>query len=131
MSEKQTVLVVEDDAEARDALAATLEDAGFEVLQADEGLKALQIINARPKLDALYTDINLSPPVPDGWDVADAFRVFYHDAPVIYASGFSPQHIRRVPDSMFFPKPCRPTEITRALKILLGVVFPEGAQAGW
>ncbi|KAA2234848.1 response regulator [Salinarimonas soli] len=111
------VLIVEDDDETRDALSYDLQEAGFTVFAARSGAEAIAIINERPKINVLFTDVEFGMP-PDGWDVADAFRVFYKESPVIYASGYSPTQVRRVPGSMYFPKPYRPSIIRGAILTL-------------
>ena len=109
-----TVLVVEDEAEILEAVCHDFREAGLQVLEARNGIEALAIINERPSFDALFTDIVLGSG-PDGWDVADAFRVFYKDKPVVYASAYSPAQVRRVPNSLYCPKPYRPSTVRRAI----------------
>ncbi len=41
-----TVLIVEDDADLRDALCATVQLAGFDVAAAEDGQQALQMLDA-------------------------------------------------------------------------------------
>lgn len=58
-----TVLVVEDDAETRDALVGVLREAGFPVLASDEGRKALELASVmRPAVVVL----DLTMPGMDG-----------------------------------------------------------------
>jgi len=121
-----TFLVVEDDAEILEATCHDFRAAGLQVLGARNGIEALAIINKRPQLDALFTDIALGPG-PDGWDVADAFRVFYKDKAVVYASAYSPAQVRRVPNSLYCPKPYRPSTVRGAISKLSLVLVPEAA----
>jgi CheY-like chemotaxis protein len=61
-----TVLLVEDDVDVREAVADTLEDAGYRVLSARHGLEALELLrggNMRPCVILL----DLMMPVMDGW----------------------------------------------------------------
>ncbi|WP_457093986.1 response regulator [Microvirga sp. P5_D2] len=53
------VLVVEDDPFVREMALAGLEEAGFEVVEAAGGEKALRLLQAGIVVDALLTDIRL------------------------------------------------------------------------
>jgi CheY-like chemotaxis protein len=64
---RKTVMLVEDDDDARDALAALLEEADYQVLQAPNGAEALRILEARPgSCDIILLDLMM--PVMNGWD---------------------------------------------------------------
>ncbi|MBQ0784036.1 MAG: response regulator, partial [Amphritea sp.] len=52
------VLVVEDDADLREALVDTLELAGFEYLEAESAEKALEVIAEYP-VDMVVSDVNM------------------------------------------------------------------------
>lgn len=115
-----TILLVEDDALVRMFIVEELRDAGFHVVEASSGAAALAVLNANTPLDALFTDIRLGAG-PDGWDVAEAFRAVHADKPVIYASGYTPGGLRKVPGGVFICKPYQASDIRRALHELLGV----------
>jgi CheY-like chemotaxis protein len=53
------VLVVDDEAMVRDVLAGQLEDAGFDVLLAEDGAGALGLIAAGDAVDILVTDLSM------------------------------------------------------------------------
>ena len=60
-------MVVEDDADALDAIATILEDAGYDVLQARNGREALQRLNdCAGRCDLILLDLLM--PVMNGWD---------------------------------------------------------------
>lgn len=66
-SQHKSILVVEDDLQALEALADLLESSGYEVERAQNGREALDVLgssNARPCLILL----DLSMPVMDGWE---------------------------------------------------------------
>ena len=66
-SEKRVVLVVEDDADARDAITAILGDAGYDALGAANGLEALgQLGDQKGRCDLILLDLLM--PVMNGWD---------------------------------------------------------------
>jgi CheY-like chemotaxis protein len=65
------VLVVDDDASARDLLRRTLERAGFKVIEAEDGLGAIDLMRTnRP----LVVVLDLGMPAPDGFQVLDLIR---------------------------------------------------------
>ena len=64
-----TVLVVEDDADVRGSLAAVLESQGYDVVEAEHGREALEILSGDPLRFCLIV-LDLFMPVMDGW----AFR---------------------------------------------------------
>jgi two-component system chemotaxis response regulator CheY len=53
------VLIVEDDADTREALAAALSDAGFLVEQAGDGAQALARSSAGKRIDVILLDVHL------------------------------------------------------------------------
>ena len=66
-----TVLIVDDDAAARDLLSATLKGSGYRLVHAASGAEALQLARTlRP--DAITLDVMM--PKPDGWEVLSALK---------------------------------------------------------
>jgi CheY-like chemotaxis protein len=55
----ETVLVVEDDEAVRGHTVELLRELGYEVLQAAKGEEALQILEQRPSMSLLFTDVGL------------------------------------------------------------------------
>ena len=120
MNATGSILVVEDEPLILDVIQDELMDYGFDVLPAQSGAEALAIINQRPAIAALMTDIMLGKG-PDGWSVAEAFRSVYPTAPVVYVSGYVPGATRKVPGGVFFNKPYRLAVVAATLKALLVV----------
>jgi CheY-like chemotaxis protein len=110
-----TVLVVEDEYMVRLAIARYLEDAGWRVLEAGTAEQAIAIGMSETPVDVLFTDIQLDSH-GCGWDVADAFRGARPDIAVVYASGNSSDHFRRVPGSLFFDKPYSASDVVEACR---------------
>jgi CheY-like chemotaxis protein len=65
------VLVVDDDASIRELLSTALEDDGYEVVPAINGLDALSVVD-RWKPDVIVLDLMM--PVMDGWTFAKRLR---------------------------------------------------------
>jgi CheY-like chemotaxis protein len=64
------VLVVEDDADIREAVATALELEGFHVFVAENGLSALERLKAMPHPSLILADLMM--PVMDGWQLIAA-----------------------------------------------------------
>jgi CheY-like chemotaxis protein len=64
------VLVVEDDDDIRDVVASALEAEGFQVYQADTGVRALELLREIPHPSLILADLMM--PVMSGWDLIKA-----------------------------------------------------------
>ncbi len=80
-----TILVVEDDAALSEALAETLEMAGYRVLSADNGQAALQILETEP-VSLIVSDINM--PRMDGQALLKRVRQQYPDVPMVLMTAY-------------------------------------------
>jgi signal transduction histidine kinase len=67
-----TVLVVEDDADIRDSLAAVLEDEGLAVSTAQHGAEALRMLRSGPLPSVVLLDLMM--PVMNGWELVQRMR---------------------------------------------------------
>jgi CheY-like chemotaxis protein len=65
-----TVLVVDDDAEIRQALAELLEDEEYAVMLAANGKEALELVSTGKRPDVILLDVMM--PVMDGWHFLSA-----------------------------------------------------------
>src|SRR4051812_4780542 len=85
MSATCSILVVEDDAGVRTALADALDLEGFEVRLAANGRDALGVLG-RWRPDLILTDLDM--PIMDGWSLRDELRrrADLADIPVIVLS---------------------------------------------
>src|ERR671933_1253799 len=71
MSAPTRVLVVDEDSTIRDVIALALSDAGYEVIEANDGAAALALVRQRPP-DVILLDMRM--PIMDGWEFAQAYR---------------------------------------------------------
>lgn len=111
------VLLVEDNADAREALRALLELDGYGVEAAPDGLRALEIVRDKNP-DIALIDIGL--PGVDGYEVARRIRDLSVPQPRLIAlTGYSqPEDRRRAQEAGFdahLVKPVDPAELTRVL----------------
>jgi two-component system chemotaxis response regulator CheY len=71
MSDAKTILTVDDSRTMRDMLMMTLKDAGYDVVQAEDGEDGLEKLAER-RPDAIITDINM--PKLDGFGFIEKVR---------------------------------------------------------
>jgi CheY-like chemotaxis protein len=93
-----SVLIVEDDADIRDAVTAILESEGYTVLTAENGEQALAILERGQPCVVL---LDLMMPVMSGWEFMKAVRENRRldDMPVVVVSAYSERKaegVRRV-----------------------------------
>ena len=69
------VMTVDDSRTMRDMVSYTLKSAGFEVLEAEDGAKALQVLERTP-VDLVITDVNM--PNMDGVTLVRRLRALAH-----------------------------------------------------
>jgi signal transduction histidine kinase len=100
---KGRILFVEDDALVREAVARGLEEAGFEVLVAANGERALAMIEAGLDVDAAFSDI-VMPGRISGIDLAAILRERRPGLPVVLATGYTDQRVT-VPGVQVLAKP--------------------------
>jgi len=103
-----TVLLTEDEANIREALAEYLDSLGLEVLQAEDGADALEVAaKHRGEIDLLVTDLVM--PRMSGPDLAKTLLAERRDLRVIYVSGYTPEAMREYgvtgDDAVFLQKP--------------------------
>lgn len=84
----RTVLLVDDDPDVRETLAAMLEDLGCDVVTAETGLEALEQISGNQRIEILVTDINM--PGMDGRELAQRAKKLRADLHVMLLSGREP-----------------------------------------
>jgi CheY-like chemotaxis protein len=76
-SDRRPILVVEDDEDIRDFVAAVLEHVGYSVVVAPNGALALEMVDREPP-QAILLDMKM--PVMDGWEFARQYHE-HHAAP--------------------------------------------------
>lgn len=107
MENREVILVVEDEPLVRDSIALELEDAGFDVVIADNGDEASFILPKMRRIDLLLTDIRM-PGRINGWVLGDMARCRRPTLPIIYTSAFATQQeATNVEGSLFLEKPYR------------------------
>jgi len=115
-----SVLLVEDEASVRRLSRRALEGAGFRVLEAEDGRRALQLIaDTRP--DVVVSDIVM--PGMSGLELADRIAERYPEVPVLFVSGYADEAVESRPvrsagrDLLW--KPFRPQQLVERVRQLL------------
>jgi CheY-like chemotaxis protein len=112
--ETTVILIVEDEAIIRIATAALLEDAGYTVLEARDADEAVQILESRIDIRAVFTDIRM-PGSIDGLRLAHAIRHRWPPIRLLVTSGLSTPTEEEFPTyARFLRKPYAPRDVLRA-----------------
>ena len=115
----ETVLVVEDEPVLREFITAILQQQGYIILQAGDGIEALQVAQETlAKIDLLLTDM-VMPNGVSGWELANQLRKRRADLKVIFSSGYSEEVIGSEFDlerAWFLPKPYNPQQLARMVR---------------
>jgi two-component system, cell cycle sensor histidine kinase and response regulator CckA len=87
MSETPTILVVDDEETVRAFMRKILMMRGYQVLDAHDGIDALeQITRLGIAVDLLLTDVRM--PRMDGAELAQRLHALYPQTPILYISGY-------------------------------------------
>jgi DNA-binding NtrC family response regulator len=115
-----TILIVEDDNGTREALRAILDDAGYSVLSAENGLRAFESVEAAGATPALIL-LDLTMPVMDGMAFLSQIPAHAQLArvPVIVMSGDSRAPMLRYegPDNVMEVLP-KPIDVSRMMELI-------------
>ncbi|WP_421937334.1 response regulator [Phenylobacterium sp.] len=104
---KPVVLVVEDEPLIRLFASEMMEDAGFEVLQACNATVAIAIMEDRPDVRVVFTDVDM-PGGISGIKLATCIRARWPTIQIVVTSGKPWPADEPVPSNViFFPKPYR------------------------
>jgi CheY-like chemotaxis protein len=117
-----TMLLVEDNETVRNTVKAVLEHMGFQVLEAEDGIEAVEVF--RTNKDAIrFVICDLTMPRMDGWETLAALRKLAPGIPVILASGYDQAQVMAGdhPDrpQAFLHKPYQPAELRKTIRQIL------------
>jgi two-component system cell cycle sensor histidine kinase/response regulator CckA len=126
-----TVLLVEDEDPVRKFGARALRNKGYDVIEAESGEAALEILrNTAGKIDLLITDVVM--PHLDGPGLVREVREICPDIKVIFISGYTEDAFRRRLDNDgnidFLPKPFSLKQLASKVKDVIGAGPSEGGQ---
>ncbi|MEE7459177.1 MULTISPECIES: response regulator [Methylobacteriaceae] len=119
-AEQPVVLLVEDDGLLLMEASDTLAEAGFNVLEAHHADKALTVLEGRPDVGVLMTDVDMPMGSMDGFALARLVAHRWPEIPVLIVSGMGTPGPGDMPEgARFIPKPYAPTMLVRTLKACL------------
>lgn len=134
VASRKRVLVVDDEEDVRDYLTTALEDAGFEVQTASDGLEALNQVRHKPP-DLISLDL-----VMPGHSGAKFFRELQRDKtlcriPVLIVTGHARDELGRTDfeemtmsgPGVYLEKPVKPATYVSAVRKLLGMESMDAA----
>jgi PAS domain S-box-containing protein len=116
----ETILLVEDDVAVRTTTRAILRSWGYNVLEAENGVEALDVWRSRQQgVDLLLTDM-VMPAGVSGLELAERLRAAKPELKVIISSGYSSELVRQGAAALegirYAPKPCPPAELAAAIR---------------
>jgi CheY-like chemotaxis protein len=120
--QRPCVLLVDDYPDAREMYSEYLQYSGFDVIEAGNGLEALQQAVERSP-DIILMDLSL--PVMDGWEATRRLKADQRTAgiPVVALTGHALAGIsegaRRAGCDAFVTKPCLPEDLVKEIRKVL------------
>ncbi len=119
------ILVVDDEVLLRMLATEHFEEAGYEVIEAEDGASALIALEARPDIQAVFTDVQM-PGRPDGFALARTVREISPGCAIVVVSGrAAPQGADLAEGVRFVTKPYWGSEIVAMISGMIG--HPPGA----
>jgi CheY-like chemotaxis protein len=103
------ILVVDDDQAVVEITAEILETLGYDILTAQDGSEAVELLRSNSRISVLFTDIQM--PGIGGKELAEIAVMLRPGIRVIFTSGF------QTPpgNAAFVPKPYRAVDLIRVL----------------
>jgi PAS domain S-box-containing protein len=118
----EAVLVVEDDALVRRYVITQVASLGYATLEAGNAAEALQLIDASPTIDLLFTDVIMPGPM-NGRQLANEAQRRRPALKILYTSGYTENaivhHGRLDPGVLLLAKPYRKAELARMIRTAL------------
>jgi two-component system cell cycle response regulator CpdR len=116
MASSYTVLLVDDDVDARESTAHLLGSRGFDVLVARSGHEALRLL-AQIRVDVLLADIVM--PDLNGIELAKQAKLLQPDLKIVFLTGYFSRAAEAESFGKLLFKPVRDVEIETELRSLL------------
>jgi two-component system, OmpR family, alkaline phosphatase synthesis response regulator PhoP len=123
----KTILIVDDDPEARHLYGAALRDRGFHVVTALHGAEGVHL-GRRHRPDLILMDIRM--PVMSGWDAVRYLKTdpMTANIPIWLISAYAAEEDAEDPDRLgvdrVLAKPIEPREIVAAVEARIGPPLP-------
>jgi len=123
---RMVILLVEDEPLVRMFLSDLLDEAGFKVFEAVNADEAMSILQARPDVQAVVTDVEL-PGSMNGFDLARVVRERWPGVGLVVTSGRERPGPSALPDDVaFLTKPYLPATV---ITLIRQVATPQVGEA--
>lgn len=119
------ILLVDDEELVRNVAARMLRSLGYEVVMAEDGVRALEVYQAeRERIDLVILDMLM--PQLDGRQTLQALRGLPSDVPVLFCSGYTRERVDVGGEGVrgFIKKPYSKSELERQVAEALGRARP-------
>jgi signal transduction histidine kinase len=112
-----TILVVEDNEGVREIAVSVLEDSGYKVYAAADGMAALEVLRRHTDIDLIFTDI-VMPGQINGIELANIVRERWPNLRLVVTSGYAERLAAEGlrDDVEFLNKPYRPLDLVARIK---------------
>jgi CheY-like chemotaxis protein len=116
----ETILVVEDEPSVREVAVEMIQDLGYKVLAAADGVEALELLHGRERIDLLFSDV-LMPGGLSGVILAAKARQIRFGLKVLLTSGYPARDGARVSPAQFpmIQKPYQRDKLASMLRSVL------------
>jgi hypothetical protein len=111
---RETLLVVDDEPQIRDLGARILARLGYQVLTERDGRAALELLDRRPDVALVITDLIM--PGMGGWELVTHLRERDSRLRIVVMSGYSEDLVGALQDAVFLPKPFTASELATAVR---------------
>ena len=121
-SKPVVILIVEDEMIVRMSTTDILQDAGYLILEARDGVEAIAVIELRDDVAALFTDVTM--PNMNGVALARLVRERWPHIGIVITSGALPPNVKlELPDgARFLAKPYKPKQLLQEIQAVLPLV---------
>jgi len=118
----ETILIAEDNDEARDSISRILRNYGYKLYEAKDGEEALGIAKEfKGKIDLIISDVIM--PKMNGMEVAEGMKEHYPEVKILYISGYTDNVITQKgilkPGTNFLQKPFTTSQLLRKVREVL------------
>jgi CheY-like chemotaxis protein len=97
-------------------ISDVLQDSGFKVIEAKNVGEAVRVLEARPDIQVLFTDVEM-PPGPNGYELAQQVSERWPYIQIIISSGRAWPSPGEMPDcAVFLRKPWTPAILTQHIQ---------------
>jgi PAS domain S-box-containing protein len=119
----ETILVVEDNPAMRRITVNQLTDLGYHVLQAENGVRALELLGQQPEIQLMFSDV-VMPGGMTGYELAGESRRRHPALKILLTSGYASQTLLGIPPAgtglELLHKPFRMRDLAVKLRQVLG-----------